>query len=167
MLQHSVLSYRIDLYLPRHKLAIEIYEKGHKVRDEYEAIERQKAIEIELDCEFIRINPEEKEFDVYVEIGKIYNHIIKSSKKLLIEKISKRLPELEFKSYHNQNVWSTLLKKYCHHDKDMQTYCLSCRERTDNIGPREVIMTNKVVRQSSKCTNCIAKNSRYFKLLNY
>ena len=70
MLEHSVLSYRIDLYLPRHKLAIEIYEKGHKVRDEYEAIERQKAIEIELDCEFIRINPEEKEFDVYVEIGK-------------------------------------------------------------------------------------------------
>ena len=49
----------------------------------------------------------------------------------------------------------------------MQTYCLSCRERTDNIGPREVIMTNKVVRQSSKCTNCIAKNSRFFKLLNY
>ena len=31
LLQHSVLSCRIDLYFPRHKLAIEIDETGHKV----------------------------------------------------------------------------------------------------------------------------------------
>ena len=32
----------------------------------------------------------------------------------------------------------------------MQTYCLSCKKHTDNIGSRKVIMTNKEVRQASK-----------------
>ena len=36
---------------------------------------QQKAIEKELDCEFIRISPDVKDFDEYVEIGKRYNHI--------------------------------------------------------------------------------------------
>ena len=98
--QHSVLGYRIDLYLPRHKLAIEIDEKGLKDKDEHEEIERQKATEKELGCEFIRIILDEKDFDGYVEIGKIYNHINKSSKKSLIDTISRRLSELEFNSNH-------------------------------------------------------------------
>ena len=42
---------------------------------------------------------------VYVEIGKIFNHIKKSNEKLtkksLIDKISKRLSELKFKSSHS------------------------------------------------------------------
>ena len=46
--------------------------------------ERQKE-EKELGCKFIRINP------------KIHRHIKKSSKKSLIDNISKRLLELEFK----------------------------------------------------------------------
>ena len=45
----------------------------------------------------------------------------------------------------------------------MQTYCLGCRKHTDNIGPRKVIMTNKVVRQSFKCANCVAEKSRFLK----
>ena len=32
--QHSVLSYQIDLCFPKHKLAIEVDEKGHIDRDE-------------------------------------------------------------------------------------------------------------------------------------
>ena len=71
--QYSVLSYRIDLYFPEHKLAIEVDEKGRNI--DYE-IKRQKAIEKELGCEFIRINPCAKDYDEYVEIGKIYNHVI-------------------------------------------------------------------------------------------
>ena len=46
LLQHSVLSHRIDLYFSKHKLAIEVDEKGHKDRDEQKGIERQKAIKI-------------------------------------------------------------------------------------------------------------------------
>ena len=50
-------------------------------------IARQKAIE-ELHYKFIRINSDEKDFDIYVEIGKISNQIIESTKKSLIDKIS-------------------------------------------------------------------------------
>ena len=56
LLQHSVLSYRIDLYLLKHRLAIEVDEKGHKDRDEHKEIEKQKVIEKELDCEFTKQN---------------------------------------------------------------------------------------------------------------
>ena len=34
LLQHSVLGYKIDLYFPKHKLAIEVQEKRHTDRDE-------------------------------------------------------------------------------------------------------------------------------------
>ena len=30
----------------------------------------------------------------------------------------------------------------------MQTYCLSCRNHTDNIGSKKAIMTNKVIREA-------------------
>ena len=63
-------------------------------------VEKEKAIKDHLDCEFIRINPDEKDFDMYVEVSKIHNHIKQSSKKSLIDKISKRLLKLESKSDH-------------------------------------------------------------------
>ena len=91
-----VLSYRIDLYFTKYRLAIEVDEKGHKNRNEYKEVEREKATKERLDCKFIRINPDEIDFDMYVEISKIYNHISKPSKKSVIDKISKRLSELEF-----------------------------------------------------------------------
>ena len=59
----------------------------------------------DLDCKFIRINPDEKDFDEYLEVGKIYNHINKSFKKPLINKISKRILKLEFKSF-NKIEWN-------------------------------------------------------------
>ena len=34
LLQHFLLSYRTDWYFPKHKLEIEVDEKGHKNRDE-------------------------------------------------------------------------------------------------------------------------------------
>ena len=84
LLQRYVLSYRINLDFLEYKLAIEVNEKGHKDRDEHKEIERQKAIEEELDCKFIRINSDEKGFDVDVYISKIHNHIVELSKTSLI-----------------------------------------------------------------------------------
>ena len=78
------------MYFLEHKLAIEVDEIRYKVRNKYKEIERQRAIEKELNCEFIRINPDEEDFDMYDEIGKIYIHINKSSKKSLIDRISKK-----------------------------------------------------------------------------
>ena len=57
ILQHNVLGYRIDAYFFKHKLAIEVDKQGHNDRDIDYEIKRQKAIEKELGCEFIRINP--------------------------------------------------------------------------------------------------------------
>ena len=50
ILQHSVLTYRIDAYFPKYKLAVEEWhnEQGHNDKDiEYE-IGRQKVIESNL-----------------------------------------------------------------------------------------------------------------------
>ena len=85
MLQHNVLSYRIDAYFPNYKLAIEFDEQGHNDRDIDYEIKRQKAIEKELGCKFIRINPAKENFNIFVEISKIQNYITKLTKKLTEE----------------------------------------------------------------------------------
>ena len=106
--QYSVLGYRIDLYFHKHKLAIEVDELGHADRNLSNEIERQKALEKELDCVFITIDPDEKNFNVFKEINKIHKHIKKSTKKSLINYLSERLLELEFKS--NDAIKSKCLK---------------------------------------------------------
>ena len=95
--QYTVIGYRIDLYFHKYKLAIEVDELGHTNRNINNEIERQKALEKELNCVFIRINPDEKDFNIFKEINKIHRHIKKSTNRLLIDRISKRLLELEFK----------------------------------------------------------------------
>ena len=45
----------------------------------------------------------------------------------------------------------------------MQTYCFSCRKHADNIGSKKVIMTNKVVREKSRCANCMVHKSKFLK----
>ena len=99
--QYTVIGNRIDLYFYKHKLAIEVDELGDADRNLNKEVERQEVIERELDCVFIRINPDEKDFKILKAINEIYRHIKKSSKKSLIDKISKRLLELEFKSNHS------------------------------------------------------------------
>ena len=81
LLQHSVLGYNFDLYFPQHKLAIEIDEQRHKDRDKHKEIVRQKVIQKELDCKFIRINPDEQNFHMDIHISRIENHIAESSRK--------------------------------------------------------------------------------------
>ena len=61
LLQHYVLGY----HTPEYKLAIEVDEKGHRYRNKYKEIERQKAREKELDFELIRINPDGEDFGMY------------------------------------------------------------------------------------------------------
>ena len=87
-LQHSVLSYQIDLYFHEHKLAIEVQERQS--------------------CEFIRINPDVKDYDKYGRISKIHNHITESTKKITEESTKKSLIdifqirlELKFKPNHS------------------------------------------------------------------
>ena len=85
--QYHFLNYRIDAFLPKHKLYIEIDELKHV--DRLNDQERQLAIEKELDCKFIRINPAKERFNVFNEIGIIQIFIAKSNKKLT-EKSTKK-----------------------------------------------------------------------------
>ena len=93
--QHIVLGYRIDTYFLNHRLAIEVDEKGHQNRDLKCEIEKQKALEKELNCTFVRINPTKENFDVFNEIGKIHHYIVESREKSLLKRISARLLNLE------------------------------------------------------------------------
>lgn len=70
--QYNVLTYRIDYYIPKLKIAIEYDENDHK-NYTYEQHElRQKDIEKELGCEFIRIS--DNNTDAY-NIGLILKEI--------------------------------------------------------------------------------------------
>ena len=86
--QYSVLGYKIDLYFHEYKLAIEVDELDHNEINIDSEIQRQRAIEKE-------------NFKIFKAINEIHRHIKKSTKKSLIDKISKRLLELEFKSNHS------------------------------------------------------------------
>ena len=70
----SALYYLIDYYFPKCKLALEVNELGHKDRDQIKENKKQKD-------EFIRINPDEKDFSAYDELGKVQKFIDKSQEK--------------------------------------------------------------------------------------
>ena len=89
--QYSVLGYRIDFYFRDYKLVVKIDEKGHKDRNIDHEIKRQKALEKELSCEFIRINPDEKDFNIFRTINEIYRQIRKLNEKPT-QKIFNRRP---------------------------------------------------------------------------
>ena len=74
-IQYAVLGYRIDLYFHNYQLAIEVDEKGHKDRNIDNETQRQKALEKELSCEFIRINSDEKDFNIFKAINEIHRSI--------------------------------------------------------------------------------------------
>lgn len=54
--------YRIDLYIPIIKLAIECDEFKHNTYDKINEINRENIIKKELSCEFYRFNPCDKNF---------------------------------------------------------------------------------------------------------
>ena len=58
ILQYRVDNFRIDLYIPKYNLAIEIDEKEHKYKKDYD-IKRQNYIEDKIHCKFIRVNEDE------------------------------------------------------------------------------------------------------------
>ena len=69
--------FRIDIYLTKYFLAIEIDEKGHTDRDLIFEEKRQKALEKKLNCEFIRINTSRENYDADYEASKIQTFISK------------------------------------------------------------------------------------------
>ena len=114
--QHTVLGYRIDLYFHKYKLAIEVEELDDNDRSDDHETQRQRALERELNCVFLRINPDAADFKICKAISKIHRHINQSTiqqtqqkiKKSLIDNLSKGLLELEFKQ--NNQIKTKYLK---------------------------------------------------------
>ena len=98
----SALNYLIDYYFLKHKLAIEVDELGHKDRDKTKENKRQKDLKEYLDCVYIRVNPDEKDFSAYDELGEVQTFIDKSKGKKRTQKRSKRTQK-EIKEQKEKN----------------------------------------------------------------
>ena len=62
-----------------------------------------------------------------------------------------------------QTYFSTKYKKYYKIYNYKIYIIIYITKYADNTRRKKVIMTNKVVKQASKCTNCKAKKSRFLK----
>ena len=106
--QYCIENKRLDAYFSKYKLGIEVDEYNHEGRNSNYEKSRQLMIESH-EITIIRTNPDAADFDMNRLINQIYTHIIKSTKnqtnvstkKSLIDYLSKRLLELEFKSDHS------------------------------------------------------------------
>lgn len=68
--QYPILNYRIDYYIPKLNIAIEYDENNHKNYSYEEHEGRQKQIEKELNCEFIRVSDDETDIKNIAIINK-------------------------------------------------------------------------------------------------
>ena len=102
--QYRIENKRIDAYFRKYKLEIEVDEYNHEDRNSNYEKSRQLMIESH-GITIIRTNPDAADFDINRLINQLYTYIIESTKKqtkkLLIDDLSKRLSELEFKSGHS------------------------------------------------------------------
>jgi very-short-patch-repair endonuclease len=70
--QYTVLDYRLDLYFPTHNLVIECDEFNHKDRCSINEKERYDRITKELNCKWIRFDPDDKDFNIFDVINRIF-----------------------------------------------------------------------------------------------
>lgn len=75
--QYKVGNYFIDLYIPELNLAIECDENGHRFYDKTKELEREQYIKNKLGCEFIRYNPNDKNFKVTDVVNEIIKYALK------------------------------------------------------------------------------------------
>ena len=110
--QYTVIGYKIGLYFHKHKLAIQVDELGHVDRNLNNEIERQKALEKKLNCIFIRINPDEKDFNIFKEINQIYRHISQSKEESKIKEQENKTKEKENKIKKHKSKFANELLTY-------------------------------------------------------
>ena len=76
--QFKIGRYYLDLYFPEYKIVVECDENGHADRKPYKERERMDFVNEKLgltDDNWVRFNPDEKDFDISKVIGKIYTRI--------------------------------------------------------------------------------------------
>jgi very-short-patch-repair endonuclease len=70
-------NYRVDLYFIKYKIAIECDEYNHADRNINYEKKRETYLRKHLNCDFIRFNPDDPEFDIFKLLNTIYIMIIK------------------------------------------------------------------------------------------
>lgn len=70
--QYPVNNYKIDLYIPKYNIAIEIDEEEHRYKKNYDS-KRQNYIENQIHCKFIRVNEGESCGSVIARLVKELN----------------------------------------------------------------------------------------------
>jgi very-short-patch-repair endonuclease len=96
--QFKVGSYRVDLYIEEYDLVVECDEYNHRDRDPQKEKEREEFIRSELGCEFIRFNPDCKNFSIFKVIRSIHKFILERETRELqtvIEKKNKKIKLLK------------------------------------------------------------------------
>ncbi|AYV75623.1 MAG: hypothetical protein Terrestrivirus2_131 [Terrestrivirus sp.] len=98
-IQYVVDNYKIDLYILAYKLAIEIDEYNHNDRNKNDEQIRENYLRNKLECEFIRVNPHDKNFSIPFLISLIHKHMsavdIINVEDHFQNKIKNLFPELE------------------------------------------------------------------------
>ena len=74
--EYSIGKYRIDLYFPKYKLAVECDENNHQNYEILNERLRELYIQEQLKCTFLRFNPDDPEFNIGEPISKIFSHIV-------------------------------------------------------------------------------------------
>ena len=98
-----VLKTRIDAYFSKYKFGIEVDEYNHESRNfSYE--KSRQLMRKTHGITIIRTNRDAADSDMNRLINQIYTHIIRSTKKSLLDDLSKRLLEFEFKSNHSTQL---------------------------------------------------------------
>jgi len=73
VIQHQVLNYKIDIYLPEFNLAIE-YDENHHNFSKREDLNRESKIKEEINCTFLRLS---EEYENSYNIGLVFKNIMK------------------------------------------------------------------------------------------
>ena len=74
--QFMVGSFRVDLYFTEHKIAVECDEYGHSDRDPQAEADRQDFVTKQLNCQWVRFNPDCKNFSMMKVINQIMCKIL-------------------------------------------------------------------------------------------
>ena len=110
--QFKVGQYYLDLYFPEYKIVIECDENGHTDRKPYDERVRMNYVNETLDLtddNWIRFNPDEKDFDISKVMGKIYIKINLQKQNLEIENSESQLNELIEENNRIRTVYHPLI----------------------------------------------------------
>lgn len=83
--QHQVDQYRLDLYFPDHKIALEFDEVAHKYTRAKDT-ERQHYIANKLQCQFVRAKQHDNIFDIISKLHDMMTSQGRLAQQLLVEK---------------------------------------------------------------------------------